>query len=402
MQNLETRSLPDSGISKGKLKENTTRSTQEQKKALELSFLTLAEKLDANSRTPLYRQVSSGIEQWVDEGRLKPGTRLTSERRLTELLKVSRRTIRAAFASLIERHYISSTHGRGNFVLEPPSRKELRFLSLERFAPNHWHTTPYHYDLIHKAETATNTVVHYKYAPTVEKLRAILLSPPSGYHGILIARPIQDWVDVLLALDGTPLPIPLLVDSRDLSGSGLNFISANHFAQTYQATLKLIRIGHRRIGYISGIISATYMQIARKGYFQALSEEGMERYEEDILLLETMDFSVIERALQPFLAERRFDAVVVAGSAFSMPFEKVIQASSTVIPDQLSAILITEQYTLDRLTMRWTAHVYPDLAVMQRSLEALCEIHRGQIRQPVQQLIPHITHEGATCRAVQR
>ena len=46
--------------------------------------------LDGTGKTPLYKQISKKIEQLVHEGKLKPGTRLPSERRMAELLKVSR------------------------------------------------------------------------------------------------------------------------------------------------------------------------------------------------------------------------------------------------------------------------------------------------------------------------
>jgi len=102
--------------------------------------------------------------------------------------------------------------------------------------------------------------------------------------------------------------------------------------------------------------------------------------------------------LKPYLEKRRYSAVVVAGSALSMPFEKTIQASATVIPDQLSAILVTEQYTLDKMAMRWTAHCYPDRAAMLRSLEFLRQYHQRQAFSSIQELLPHTVRMGASCR----
>ncbi len=358
----------------------------------------LAKGLDANSPTPLYQQIAVQIEQWIENGHLSAGERLMSERKLTEFLNVSRRTVRAAFARLIERRYLSATHGRGNFVLEPPVRQEFRYLSLERFAPQHWRVTPYHYDLIHEAEEKTHAFVHYKYTPTAQKLRETLLRPPSGYDGILVIRPEQSWVDMLLSMDKETFPVPVVVVNRNLSGSKLNFVSPHHFQQTYEAAQKLIALGHRRIGYVSGQTSAHFMRLAYDGFLQALTESGFPRHEEDIFLTESLEPGSIERGLKPYLEKRRYSAVVVAGSALSMPFEKTIQASATVIPDQLSAILVTEQYTLDKMAMRWTAHCYPDRAAMLRSLEFLRQYHQRQAFSSIQELLPHTVRMGASCR----
>ncbi len=378
-----------------------TTKTEDSTLASEKLLKGLKKCLDAHSHVPLYRQVSSQIEQWIEEGRLKQGEQLASERRMTELLKVSRRTIRAALSDLIGRHYVSASHGRGNFVLAAPSQRELRFLGLEQFSPERLGIAPCHYDLISEAEAKSNSLVHYKYAPSLEKLREILQNPPRGYDGILVHRPAQEWIHELLKLEKyleKELPIPLLVAGRDLRGSSLNFVSQHHFDHSYEATRKLIEMGHKRIGYISGQMSVDYIKIAFDGYSQAMREAGLHIFEEDQFYFETMDATVIEEALVPFLASRKFAAVVVAGSVFSVPFENAVQRSPIVVPDQLSVILITEQYVLDGLTIRWTAHLHPNQAMALRSLEALCELSRGQIHAPVQELLPHIVIEGATCR----
>lgn len=361
-------------------------------------MLELASLLENQSEIPLYRQIASRIETWIEEGRLQPGYQLASERRMTDLLQVSRRTVRAALGELIQKNYVSATHGRGNFVMQPPHRRKMRFLSLERFTPEHWRVTPYYYDLVHQAEEEGNWTVHYKYAPNLEKLWEILVNPPSGYHGILIVRPVQEWVNLLLekADKISELPIPILIASRDLTGSSLNFVSPNHFAQTWSATRKLIELGHKRIAYISGQTNVDYLRITHDGYVKAMADAGLETDPQEMLFLPTINLNTLEEQILTFLARRTFSAVVVAGSAFSSPFEKAVQKSSIVIPDQLSACLITEQYVFSNLAMRWNAYIYPDQTVITRSLKALYELSLSQTEKPIQELIAPQLTEGAS------
>ncbi len=360
-------------------------------------LLELTDRLDTGSPVPLYQQISSQIEEWIETGRLQCGDQLASERRMTELLGVSRRTVRAALSALIERRYLSAAHGRGNFVLEPPNRRPRHFLALERFSASHWGGHPRHYDLIHEAEVQGNGQVHYKYAPTLEMLRELLMNPPQGYDGILIYRPHQEWLDEMKSFDAEfleSLPLPFVI------GTALNFVSPDHQAQTFAATQEMIRLGHREIAIITGHIDQEFMRIASDGYRQALEEAGLPCREENLLLLPWEEASTLEESIVAFLAKRQFTAVMVVGSAFSIPFERAFQRSSVLIPDELSAFFITERYMFDELTTRWSGLAYPDCEVIARCLSALSELSHGLAKGPVQELIPPEPVKGATCRAL--
>ncbi|WP_426983599.1 PLP-dependent aminotransferase family protein [Brevibacillus borstelensis] len=76
--------------------------------------------LDAVEKEPLYKQISRQIEQMVHEGKLKPGTRLPSERRMAELLKVSRMTITLANEDMKARGIVRSQQGSGTYIMRGP------------------------------------------------------------------------------------------------------------------------------------------------------------------------------------------------------------------------------------------------------------------------------------------
>lgn len=376
-----------------------TRPRGSQRSAVDEAFRELAEILREDSPLPLYRRLADHVTDWIEAGRFRPGSQLLSERTMSETLGISRRTVRAALGDLIARRYVSATHGCGNFVLEPPKLRETRILALERFRKEPVFMTPRHHDLIHEAETKLRVLVHYRYVPTTENLRDILLSPPSGYHGILLHRPSQDWIDVLVKNETAlrpELPLPLMVSGRSLSGTGYHYVSPDHFDQTRAAAAKLIAKGHTRIGYVSGLISQDYMRLAYKGYERALQDATLPLHPEDHLVLESIESPDTEKAIRNFLAERQFSALVVAGSAYSEPFENAVQRAAIHVPGELSAILVTEKIILDRLALRWTAHLYPDEAVI-RAVEALSELSGNSQAGAVQELVPFVEVTGATC-----
>lgn len=361
----------------------------------------LAGRLRESSEVPLYRQIDQQIADWIESGHLKAGDPLPSERKLTDLLQVSRRTIRAALGQLIESQYVTATHGRGNYVLEPPSRRQLRFLGLERIGSPLTTYSLYHYDLVHHAEEATNSLVHYKHTPNLEKLRDAVLQPLSGYHGILIARPSQEWVNALLELDRKhrgKFPLPLVITNRDLSGTDLNFISSNHRRQTYDATSHLIRTGHRRIGFVSGSDTIDYVRIGHEGYLEALKDHNITP---DPNLQKAFAIGNDENVIgdiTAFLSKGRLDGLVGGGSSFSIPIEKAVKHLALNVPEDLSVVLVTEANILESLTMRWTAYLYPEEEIMNQSLIMLSELARGNSTNSGQKLLSYRLETGATVR----
>lgn len=66
--------------------------------------------------SPLYMQVARGIERAIADGRFLPDAALPSERALSESLKVSRVTARAAIDLLVTQGLIVRRRGSGNFI----------------------------------------------------------------------------------------------------------------------------------------------------------------------------------------------------------------------------------------------------------------------------------------------
>lgn len=72
--------------------------------------------LDAGSDVPLHKQLFLEIRNAILQGRLKPGTRLPSSRKMADDLKVSRNTVLNAFDQLMAEGYISSRIGAGSYI----------------------------------------------------------------------------------------------------------------------------------------------------------------------------------------------------------------------------------------------------------------------------------------------
>jgi GntR family transcriptional regulator / MocR family aminotransferase len=74
--------------------------------------------LDRSRREPLTSQLIEQLRDAVRHGRLRPGTRLPSSRRLSEQLEVSRNTVVRAYDTLIVEGYVEARPASGVFVAE--------------------------------------------------------------------------------------------------------------------------------------------------------------------------------------------------------------------------------------------------------------------------------------------
>lgn len=68
------------------------------------------------SRQPLYMQIVRELENRIDEGAYRDGSRLPSEPELAEEFGVSRGTLREALGILEQDGYLSREHGKGSFI----------------------------------------------------------------------------------------------------------------------------------------------------------------------------------------------------------------------------------------------------------------------------------------------
>jgi DNA-binding transcriptional regulator YhcF (GntR family) len=74
--------------------------------------------INKSSGVPMYIQVKKQIMDLIRDGSLKIGTKMPTERELSEKLKISRNTISAAYKELEQEGVLKSYQGRGTFVAE--------------------------------------------------------------------------------------------------------------------------------------------------------------------------------------------------------------------------------------------------------------------------------------------
>ena len=69
----------------------------------------------------MYKQLANRIAVGIEDGTYPPNSRVPSETELCETYGVSRRTVRAAYAILLDRGLVVTSQGKGTYVKPPAS-----------------------------------------------------------------------------------------------------------------------------------------------------------------------------------------------------------------------------------------------------------------------------------------
>lgn len=86
--------------------------------------------IDKQSDAPIYKQLVDNIAADIHSGAIAPGEILPSMNELSDLLGISKETVKKAYAILRDREFIEPRQGKGFFVSEPKSRTTKRVLLL--------------------------------------------------------------------------------------------------------------------------------------------------------------------------------------------------------------------------------------------------------------------------------
>lgn len=82
--------------------------------------------INFRDHVPIYTQLMSQIKHLIATSELQPGDQLPTVRQLAADLRVNFNTVARAYRLLDEEGIISTQHGRGTFILDPPSEEKAR------------------------------------------------------------------------------------------------------------------------------------------------------------------------------------------------------------------------------------------------------------------------------------
>jgi GntR family transcriptional regulator len=198
--------------------------------------------LDRTSPVPLYVQVAQGLQAAIEDGTLRPGSRLDNEIQLAGELGLSRPTMRRAMEYLVDQGLIIRRRGAGTTIVQPKVRRPLQLSSL-------------YDDLQTGGQQPTTTVLSLDLVPAPPDVgRALALEAGAQVHRVVrlrcagghpIARMTNYLPTTLAGLGAGELTVAALEATglyRVLRSAGVHLHAADQTISARKATAEESRL----------------------------------------------------------------------------------------------------------------------------------------------------------------
>jgi GntR family transcriptional regulator len=194
-----------------------------------------------SERLPLFESVGAALRQEIEAGRFAGADVLPGERELSEMLEVSRTTLRRAIAGLVDEGFLVHRHGAGTFVRRSPPHVEQPLSRLTSFTE----------DMALRGLTASSRVLERgAFLPTPEESMMLDIGLTESVFRLARLR-LADGVP--MAIERAAVPLRFL-GGQEPSGESL-------YAALEAAGFRPVRALQRLRAVLIGATEATLLEI---------------------------------------------------------------------------------------------------------------------------------------------
>ena len=319
--------------------------------------LTMPDKITADFSAAA---VTALIENRIKNGTYAPGSRMPTERALTEEFGVSRRLARMAYAELIEQGLLEKSHYRRPFVAfsggrpladrlreKPPREAPSAVQTIAAVLPSN-PLFPGGLSIvsgIHKVLADTESPHRLTFLDTFHKDRPeVLRREAQAIHSVLEGGAVgliwwhysseETVQEILRHYPDTPV---VFID-RHPRGLPCDFVGIDDVESSLAAVDALIDLGHTRIAHLMDPGNYSTILERAQGYRQAHLARGLPVSEELIVHLD-WDARRMEQAFEHLYSLPEPPTALFTSNDFiAHEFIKVAEANGLHVPDNLSVI----------------------------------------------------------------
>jgi len=314
--------------------------------------------------------VQKAVRTAIDGGAYGPGDQLPSTKELASQLSVSLVTVHRALQELVASGVLRRGQGRGTFVHEEyRNRVET--------------STGLRFGLVFHSESSLADYYHGQVLEGVRRgadelgVDLVLLRFGEDWRnecqGYLYVNPFREQLERSPrfgakrgAKTNSPNSIqPVMVVGASFDLEGVSAVDTGNHDLACQAVEHLVGLGHRRIGYIGGVNQVSNDIDRRRGFSDAMAEQGLHERPDWIIagpgwrLEENRRSALTELLRKP----ERPSAVVAAGYYFALDVYAAAQAAGVGIPEGLSVVGVDDAPS--------AMHLSPPLTTLRQPLTEL-------------------------------
>lgn len=346
--------------------------------------------IDFENPTPLYLQIISDLREQIDTKKLNAGEKIPSQQELCKSYNVSLITVKKAISELINHKYLYSRVGKGVYVADIGKIKQLDLeknksigVVLKDFS------SPFFSLIIKGVEAAAykngyDLLISHtadkmkKEEKQVEHFRDI------GVKGLIIASMLHTYrkTDYMRELQEAGFPFVLVSYIED---DDVDYVGVDHEMGGFLAGEHLIKLGHKRIGYIHGEKGNVLAEVRFSGFCRALEKNNQDIDKNDIYHLpyagEQNDFqSGYEIGNRFSTLDDRPSAIFAYNDLSALGFKKALREKGLNIPDDVTVVGFDDIEMSSQLATSLTTIKQPTFEIGKRAFEVLLKKLNGDTK----------------------
>ncbi|MBW6513202.1 MAG: GntR family transcriptional regulator [Candidatus Syntrophosphaera sp.] len=322
--------------------------------------------------THKYIRIKNRIKDMITTGLLVE--RLPGERVLASELEVSYMTLRKAVAELVEEGILYKDSTKGTFIGHKKNNsritKNIGFFLDDSIKEGI--SSPY-YSLVFRSleEEATNHGYNILFFSDFDDLNP--LKNKKKVDGVIICcfPRLEDRIQEIKSF------VPIVLLDNIASDKSIPSVTIDNFNSCSHSTEYLLSLGHRRIGFVSGLLDSDVCKDRLLGYKNALARFGLK---EDRSLVFKGDYSCEsgERAGKYFVSlSEPPTAIVCANDSMAIGALKVIRESGFKIPGDISLIGFDDILLASKVFPTLTTNAAPIAEMARKAVEILLTEMKG-------------------------
>ncbi|NQT66562.1 MAG: LacI family DNA-binding transcriptional regulator [Actinobacteria bacterium] len=183
--------------------------------------------------------------------------------------------------------------------------------------------------------------------------------------------------------------LPVVVLHHIITGCKADSVVVNNFKGTYEATIHLIDLDHRHIGYIDRPVSLPHSLERLNGYRKALEERGI-RQDDNVIRCNGFNYNDGSEAIEKLLKLKPdITAILAFNDTIAMGAIRTINDHGLGVPDDISVVGFDDVELCSFITPRLTTVHFPKYKMAKSAVDFLLKrMENPEIKRPIKKVLP--------------
>lgn len=343
-------------------------------------------------KLPIYDPLIQRIKKAIEAKEFAPGQFIGSENDLAIQEGLSRVSIRRAVSKLISDGLIERRPGKGLYVRSPEQTTQLVQVVVPSLMHDQWIRIVQGAQSM-ASECGTQVLIADAHANLGQVVEIIRRLPQTSAQGAILpglAHP--RYLEVLIELKTQHFPMVLVDQYYD--GVDIPSVTVDNKQGGYIAGTELLRLGHRKIGFI-GAAGVGTVRDRLEGLRNALNDAGIahdRRLMQELLVDELGDWSgEIEQSVRNLLSlSERPTAIFCTNDAIAAAVYHVLRDAHIRVPEEMSVVGFDDNTLCKWLHPLLTTVAQPSELLGRTAMQVLMDQISGRITpgQTVRHVLP--------------